>query len=493
MNGPQESDVFIRAFGSGTGALRTLLERLPASGSRSDDQEAVLANIRDAMNVPADTEPPALAAMLDGANESANAAVVRGLLSVSVRIPFDTVYAVRRTLIAARGAAIGPREATSEFIDSMARALTNEGVRYAEITGNPGAGYGPAEAQQAVAESTRGGLRVEFLEFIPTRALQGEPPQSVARATRAQNAASEAARRERFTTQARAAVAALRGTTSDLLAPEDRTEIDALVRVLSELPEDVGRPTLHVLTRGFLGVDFGGPEGAFGGHARRITRVYEALRHIARLLSCPVVLRIHAGEGYNTFRPSGEGHREIAQTNVRLALDALEAAHHAPASDVVVRLGHITHIGREDLDRMRTMGVYGEIMPTSNATTYSIPANPNPLSAPATPWALGDPPDLDWLAANLPLLDALIEDVPVVIATDGGGVYRTNIREELRIARRIIARYREGTLDLSRSPRGTRPFAELSPEQAERVDFTRLIAHLRAYFTRMNINPPGAP
>jgi hypothetical protein len=420
-------------------------------------------------DTPLPTDPKALAELVANhpeAQEIAHRVLNDLLVSEPGRTTFDAVFAVRGALLKGRS--------PEAIFDAVITQLKKEGVKHIEFSGYPDIPLDVARAR-AAAE----GIEVRFLETIPTSILQKKlSPKEPSRKSRQEHDT----RSKKYLDELTEAVLKPRQEQDQAaeLTDKERAELGEIAKQAANLPAEMVPAVLRLVTKGFLGVDINGPEGAMQtSRKEQVKALYQLLGMIARFRNERVVFRPHVGEGYDGPDPSAN-HADIARQNIEFMLEVLRAVDHGGSNgDVVVRFGHATHASPAQMAEMQRLGIFVEILLSSNLSTGSLPA-PSP-----------DVNAIKYLASEHPLLLMLHHGVNVVVGTDGQGVYKTSMTNELETVAAIVRMYRRGKLE--NLPEGLVPFEQLPEEEKKRFSAKHVREYAEKYLQMIGqpTRPPG--
>lgn len=215
------------------------------------------------------------------------------------------------------------------------------------------------------------------------------------------------------------------------------------------------------------GVDIAGAEHfSFDKEgAARFGHLYKELLAAAQQRGEPIVLRPHVGEGANDVMPGKHGMRDADRqmdrgelSHYRRAKDNLDAllttldgiakqypTYPALPPDVIVRFGHATHATPEQAARMAKLGIIAEVNLSSNVETGSV-SQKKPTSA--TEDRKRGAEDRGPLKntsqqrggklEDHSLATLIMNDVPIILSTDGHSVMSTTMKREYDLAQKAI-------------------------------------------------------
>jgi hypothetical protein len=215
-----------------------------------------------------------------------------------------------------------------------------------------------------------------------------------------------------------------------------------------------------------VGVDIAGAEHyAFDAEGQaRFEHLYAALQEAALKRGEPIVLRPHVGEGANDMVPGKHFQRDSdrqvrndrlwslsgavrAEDNLDRLIKSLQKFAGPDGKlppEVIVRFGHATHATPEQAREMAKLGIIAEVNLQSNVETGAS-AQRGPADAQHDYQSDGSANPLhdgsvhhDGNLEDHALTTLILNDVPIVLSTDGASVMSTNMANEYARAKQII-------------------------------------------------------
>ncbi len=351
---------------------------------------------------------------------------VDAALSSSKHTPFDGGYSIRDTLVKTYIDKQDPDKGKtpySNYIRMTLKALERDGILY-------------SEQSQSVNKLAKGNITAEAVakelaELNKDRAAKGLPPMDV-----------------RFLAMIETKFLGAEGDpmTADAKWQEQLANLRKLMERGDIIGVDIASPETSDMTAG----------GAQMQHRIRdlALMLQAAGAHAGRKL----VLRPHVGEGYIEMPDNAHGHKagfdadhsrehyEKAEANLWAMIDAVERLSKTIGPDgkplynpadpnPEIRLGHATHATPELAAKMKELGIVVEVNLGSNAISGSL------QDSATNPQGRSESGHLHHMDDHS-LLTLAAEGVPIVLATDGQGMMKTQLAYEHRRAARLLNEFR---------------------------------------------------